>query len=117
MAFIIGDKPARAKRIEEEIRRMLEAFKAMEIEKVILFGSGARGDIGPCSDIDLIVVKKTDLPFINRLEEIYSVIEPVIATDILVYTPEEFDMMKSSNPFVMRACAEGRLIYENRSET
>ena len=39
-------------------------------------------------------------------------LKPGIAMDIFVYTPEEFDEMKDTNPFLRRAVLKGKVIYE-----
>ena len=48
-----------------DIRRRLED---MGVQKAILFGSLARGDVTPFSDLDLIIVQDTDARFLDRLE-------------------------------------------------
>lgn len=80
------------------------------VEKIILFGSAARGDADEYSDIDLIIVKETDKPFVRR-----SVEAPYfrISSDIFVYTPREFEQMKEDeNPFIESALKEGIVLYE-----
>ncbi len=52
---------------------------------VLLFGSLARGDARDHSDIDLIVVKDTQMRFLDRLDEFYD--DAREAMDVLVYTP------------------------------
>ena len=85
-------------------------------EKAILFGSSAREEADRWSDIDLIVIKRTDRRFLDRLADIIDIIQPDFALDVLVYTPEEFErMLAEGNPFLTRAVEEGRVIYE-RSE-
>ena len=66
------------------------------------------------SDIDLIIVKKTKKKFLERLDEFYNYLNPQVAVDILVYTPEEFEEMKENNPFIMTALKQGRIIYERK---
>ncbi|MBI4442532.1 MAG: nucleotidyltransferase domain-containing protein [Acidobacteria bacterium] len=80
------------------------------IEKIILFGSYARGDADEYSDLDLILVKKTTKRFVERLVEVPLL--PVHA-DVFVYTPEEFEQMKEDeNPFIMSALESARVLYE-----
>lgn len=80
------------------------------VEKIILFGSQARGDADEWSDLDLIVIKKTAMPFVKRLVEVPPL--PVHA-DVFVYTPEEFERMKENeNPFIMSALESAKVIYE-----
>lgn len=79
------------------------------IERIILFGSQARGDADEYSDLDLIVIKKTNLPWVKRLVAVPSL--PVHA-DVFVYTPEEFQLMKEhENPFILSALESAKIIY------
>ncbi len=56
-----------------------------------MFGSYARGGADAWSDVDLVVVMPTDRPFVERPLDLTDVLDALpTATDILVYTPEEF---------------------------
>jgi hypothetical protein len=55
-----------------------------------------------------IVVKETQMRFLDRLDEFYD--DAREAMDILVYTPQEFEEMKE-RPFVKRALREGKMLY------
>jgi len=82
-------------------------------ERIILFGSAARGDTDEYSDLDLIVIKKTDQRFVQRLVEAGSFIPLDLSVDILVYTPEEFRaMIDQENPFMEQALKDGKVLYE-----
>ena len=97
--------------LEAELERILNRIKNdPRVRKVLLFGSLARGDARDHSDdIDLIVVKDTQMRFLDRLDEFYD--DAREAMDILVYTPQEFEEMKE-RPFVKRALREGKMLYE-----
>jgi predicted nucleotidyltransferase len=93
-----------------ELDRILKRLRAdSSVRLVLLFGSMARGEARDQSDIDLIVVKETDLKFLDRLDEFYD--DAREAMDVLVYTPQEFEEMKE-RPFVKRALQEGIVLYE-----
>ncbi len=82
--------------------------------RAILFGSHARADADEHSDIDLLLVKESNKPFIERLKE-FSLMLPkdFPRVDVFIYTPEEFAaMQEQENPLVMRALQEGTVIYE-----
>ena len=97
-----------------DIDKVLAGLMGYEPERVILFGSMARGDADEYSDIDLIVVKRTSVRFIPRMLEAGSFVPRGISVDILVYTPEEFQaMIDEGNPFIERALEEGKVLYEN----
>ncbi len=84
-------------------------------EKIILFGSRARGDAGKDSDFDLVVIKKTKTPFLKRMRDVAKILSDARITqsaDVLVYTPEEFDALsKRWNPFFHRILKEGKIVY------
>ena len=76
----------------------------------------ARGEADPDSDLDVLVIKETPEPFVQRLEAMASLCPPGVHVDILVYTPEELQrMVEDGNPFILRALKEGRVLYEARS--
>jgi uncharacterized protein len=79
------------------------------VEKIILFGSRARGQADSYSDTDLIVIKETNERFVKRLANLPFL---PIQADIFVYTPNEFAAMQNNgNPFIMNALAGSRVLY------
>jgi len=97
------------------IPRIIHSLMAYQPEKIILFGSVARGDADEYSDIDLIVVKQSDQRFVERLVEVMAFLpRDVVKADVLVYTPEEFQaMQEQGNPFIEQALKDGIVLYEN----
>jgi len=75
-----------AKEVCDFLRRRLEAKGVAE---AYLFGSFARGCPGAWSDVDLIVVADSDLPFVERPREYSDLQDLGIPVDVLVYTPGE----------------------------
>ena len=97
-----------------KVDRVVDSLMAYGPEKIILFGSAARGDADEFSDIDLIIVKKTETRFIQRQVDATNLVPSDISVDIFVYTPEEFQgMIDDNSPFIERALAEGIILYEN----
>ncbi|MBI3333658.1 MAG: nucleotidyltransferase domain-containing protein, partial [Candidatus Omnitrophica bacterium] len=77
------------KKIEEMVRRIAERFHP---EKIILFGSHARGTAGPDSDVDLLVVMRVQGSRRQKATEIdLSLADREMPLDLLVVTPEQFD--------------------------
>lgn len=77
------------KNIYEEIKaianQLIPLFIKNRVEKAILFGSAARGKTTRKSDLDLMIVMKTDERFFNRYEqfdEIYEIIDFISLPDI-----------------------------------
>jgi predicted nucleotidyltransferase len=96
----------------DHIEKLLEKIKTQDVDKVILFGSSRNDPIEKRSDLGLIVVQKTDKPFLERLDEWYTYLRPGTAIDILVYTPEEIDDLRSWNSFLKTALTEGKVLFE-----
>lgn len=92
------------------IRRIVEAA---EPEKIILFGSAARGSMGPHSDIDLLIVKEGEQRR-ALAGRIYDNLHGVrAAVDVIVVTPGDIERFRESHALVIKpALQEGRVIYE-----
>jgi predicted nucleotidyltransferase len=102
--------------MREALDALLEALQRYQPQRVILFGSAARGEADADSDLDVLVIKDTPEPFVQRLEAMARLCPPGVHADILVYTPEELRrMIDDGNPFILRALDEGKVIYEARS--
>ncbi|MBN2027238.1 MAG: nucleotidyltransferase domain-containing protein [Actinobacteria bacterium] len=101
----------RRRKLRGELARAVEELKLMGAERIVLIGSMADGDIGPCSDIDLVVVMQTEERFLDRLKEAYGRIRPSVAMDILIYSPDEIDEMYESSAFLCHVLEKGRVLY------
>jgi len=85
-------------------------------EKVILFGSMANAKVSEWSDLDLVIVKDTDKPFLQRLREVALLCRAPVGVDYLVYTPRELDQMVADrNPFILEeVIRKGKVLYERQ---
>jgi predicted nucleotidyltransferase len=84
-----------------DVRAFLkERLQQRGIGEAYLFGSLATGKPGAWSDIDLILVQDTQLPFIERMRQFHDLLDLGIPVDVLVYTPEEFSRLwHDDSPF------------------
>ena len=95
------------------VHRVVHGLIAYEPEKIILFGSAARGDTDEYSDLDLIVIKQSNKRFVERLVEVTAYLPRDTAVDVLVYTPQEFQaMQEEGNPFIEQALSDGIVLYD-----
>ena len=87
-----------------------DQFRWYDPERIILFGSHARGE--PAADIDVVLIKETGDRFLDRLKHVYERWSLPVAVDILVYTPAEWtQLVQEERGFILRVLREGRQIY------
>ena len=92
--------------LKEHLHFLKARFKP---EKILLFGSRARGEHLKESDIDLIVVssKFEGTPFVERMVEAYGMWNKKIDLEQICYTPAEFEKKKKELGIVRQAVKEG----------
>jgi predicted nucleotidyltransferase len=83
-------------------------------DQIILFGSCAKGEQTLCSDVDLLIVKDTDLPRAYRGLEVVSYLKRYpIKFDLLFYTPGELDCrMSTRDSFIESILGTGIILYQ-----
>jgi len=96
------------------IETALACLRRFDPLRVYLFGSWARGEEDELSDLDLVVIMHTQLPFLERALEISKSFPLELgAVDLLIYTPDEWEKMRrEGNALVETVLDEGRIIYE-----
>ena len=102
------------KTLEKDIRRMVgRIVRRFRPERVILFGSHARGEGGPDSDVDLLVVMPVDGSKREKAVEIGVALHDIrVPMDIIVTTPAEFAWRKEVVGTIERPAArEGKVLY------
>ncbi len=88
------------------------AAEYAHVSRVILFGSFARGDYGPKSDLDLLVVLlQSEIPIRERISELLKLVSEY-PTDIFPLTVAELQSrIAEGDPFIAKALAEGILLH------
>lgn len=100
---------------DEVYREIVRRVVALENpEKVIVFGSRARGDHRPDSDIDLLVIKESSEPRYKRARALYGALASIpVEIDIMVYTPQEIAEWRGvEQAFITTATREGVVLYD-----
>ena len=96
--------------IEASVKKILEVLKG-RAERISVFGSVARKEHGLFSDLDVLIVMKTEEPYIERLRKLYRELCLPVDCDIVCYTPCEFERLKDT-PFLKGILSEEVLLYE-----
>lgn len=96
--------------LDEIIRRIVEVAQP---ERIVLFGSAARGSMTRNSDVDLLIVKEGgDANLRARIyENLYGL---RTAVDAILVSPADVERYKNSHALVIKpALQEGRVVYES----
>ena len=100
---------------DETIQQIVETIAIhLSPRRIILFGSYARGETGPDSDLDIFVELDPPLPARGRGSLIKRLFDPYpCSMDIVVYSPEEVAYWKQAPAsLVASVLREGRVLYE-----
>lgn len=98
------------KEIADITRQIVKKYKP---QKIILFGSAARGEFGPDSDLDFLIIKK-GVPErkIDRMRELRFLLEYTIASDFFIYRPDEIEeRINLGDPFIKTILKEGEVLH------
>jgi predicted nucleotidyltransferase len=97
-------------KIDAMVRRIVKRFHPA---KIILFGSYAKGNAGPDSDIDLLIIMPVRGSRHKKAVEIGVALHDIdIPKDVIVVTPEEFEWRKDViGTIEWPAVREGRVLY------
>lgn len=98
-------------KLKEIVGRLVEA---VDPDRIIMFGSRARGDSKPDSDLDLLIVKDSNEPRHRRAIAAYNALTGLgIPTDIIWRTAAEIaEWSRVPNHVTTRAIREGKVLYE-----
>jgi predicted nucleotidyltransferase len=99
----------------EIISRIVQCLMGLNVYKVILFGSYARGTATEDSDIDLVVVLNSE-EFAKSIDERLDRQRPVSSSvleinrlypmDVIVYSKGEYDYLKNKGDFFVKEVEE-----------
>ncbi len=105
----LRDAPLKDDLLQEIVRRIVLEVQA---EKIILFGSAARGEMGPDSDLDLLVITACDHRR-NTARKIRRALFGIrVPIDIIVAKPEDIERYGDSIGLIYRpALREGKVLY------
>jgi len=97
--------------IDMLVRRIVARIQP---QKVIMFGSYAKGTATINSDLDMCVIMETELPMTNRADDLKPLLsQALIPVDVHIYTPEEIEEYgREEFSFVHSILTSGRTVFE-----
>jgi predicted nucleotidyltransferase len=99
------------KAIDQVVEQIVEKFKP---QKIILFGSYARGNPRPESDVDLLVVMKTSQKASKKSLKIRRHLGVMFGLDLVVYTSKRLkERVDMGDWFLRDILKEGKVLYES----
>ena len=107
---IIGERCAQFDEIEAQANIIIKKF---DPEKIILFGSYAQGSPTLESDVDLLVIVKTNKSMLRLSAEIALSLDHSFPLNIIVKTPEQIEKrIQNGDFFLENIMNHGRVLYE-----
>jgi len=103
--------------VKRYIRQMVKCIVTQfQPDKIILFGSHARGQAGLDSDVDLLVVMPVSGSKREKAIEIAVALHHIpVAKDVIVVTPDDFEWRRNIVGTIERPAArEGKLLYARK---
>ena len=98
------------KQIEDFSRRIASEFHA---DRIVLFGSYARGTPTVDSDVDLLVVLPFEGRAVDKSVEIRLKLRPPFPMDLIVRTPEKVrERVEMGDDFMREILEKGKVLYE-----
>jgi uncharacterized protein len=98
----------------KEIDRLIHRIVALiQPQKVIIFGSYAKGTATIKSDLDIFVITETNLPMALRADDLKPMLsQSLIPVDVHIYTPEEFqEYAREPLSFVQSVLKSGKTVF------
>ncbi len=102
-------------KISEIVKKIASGYNP---EKIILFGSYASESASEDSDVDIFVIKKSELPRPQRTMQLRKLLlGSQIPMDLIVYTPNEVEKEKDEKySFVYEVLNSGKTVYERNND-
>jgi hypothetical protein len=107
--FFLGTSEIEKEEVKNFLKKVKEKF---ETERIILFGSRAKGEYLKESDYDFLIISKKfeGIPFRERIIKVLDLTSKPWLFDVLCYTPAEFEKKKKEISIVREAVRKGKKI-------
>jgi len=98
----------------ELLKKVIKCLvRKLDVKAIILFGSRARGDWGPWSDYDLLIIADFREKYLDRIKTILDILSNIpLNVEPHPYTLKEaLEMLRRGNPLIVDALEEGKVLY------
>jgi hypothetical protein len=111
MPMMYGFGAQRKQILEAELSRLVDEMPQLGMVSMILVGPFVRGEVGPETVLDLVVVQETDDPVHRRSDFWTTHLRPRIGINFFVYTPDEFESPVGGDRMIHEAANNGERVY------
>lgn len=102
----------RRRLLHDALERVLNACRAQpEVREAYVFGSYGSGLIGPTSDLDVLIVRETDLGPVDRVADLKLASRGRVGIDLVVVTPQEYRTTFGASSFGRSIIGTARRVY------
>ena len=93
------------------VRQVLLQYSSLFL-RAYIYGSVALGRGDENSDVDLVLIRETELPFFERVREVFDIILALAPVDIMIYSEQEFRdlLLEPGRYFLKDVAATGVMI-------
>jgi predicted nucleotidyltransferase len=103
---------ARKRMLDAAVATVVNVCRAEpSVREAFVFGSYATGRVGPTSDLDVLVVRDTDLGILDRIADLSYAARGAVRIDFVVVTPQERETTFAASSFGRTVLAEAKRIY------
>jgi hypothetical protein len=111
MPMMYGFGAQRRQILEAELQRLVEEMPQLGMEAMYLVGPFARGEIGPDTVLDLVVIQETNDPVHRRADFWTTHLRPRIGINFFVYTRDEFENPQGGDRLLHDAANNGERVH------
>ena len=98
--------------LQDALERVVLVCRAeTEVLEAFVFGSFATGNVGPRSDLDVLVIRETTLGLVDRVADLKLASRSAVGIDLVVVTPLEYATSFRASSFGRTVIAQARHIY------
>lgn len=110
MPMMFGFARQRRQLLDAELQRFLDDARTFGALRMYVVGALARGEAGPDTELELVIVQETSEAFHRRADFWVTHLRPRVGTRFLVYTSEEFDSLADIDPVLVDAQRTGVVV-------
>jgi hypothetical protein len=111
MPMMFGFGVQRRQMLEAELQRLVDEMPQLGMTAMYLVGPFARGEVGPQTVLDLVVVQETEDPVQRRADFWTTHLRPRLGINFFVYTQDEFENPPGRDMILHDAANNGERVY------